>query len=228
MVSKPLLWIFWCTICSPIFSVFSVAFVVDVTIRIVVVVIHWRPLPFQSPPYILLRSFIRWYHWNCLLSIYIIKEESTSSDIPCTFMCRPSKLHQRHAPHVLACVTRRFYFFIHMPHATTRPCAHVPHASHAPMRLTHPTRLTRPTCPTLLQQPANVICDVILLTSTAMAALRLRHHPRHLADVIALLLTFEEGWSLTFSKVKFLQSRCSLSIFLRWFNFVVHFCIFCF
>ena len=140
----------------------------------------------------------------------------------------PSKLHQRHAPHVLACAARRFYFFIHMPHATTRTCAHVPHASHAPTRLTCLTRLTRPTCPTLLQQPANVICDVILLTSTAMAALRLRHHPRHLADVIALLLTFEEGWSLTFSRVKFLQSRCSLSIFLRWFNFVVHFCIFCF
>ena len=56
-----------------------------------------------------------------------------------------------------------------------------------------------------------------LLTSFVMSSCSLRQPSayviiRHLVDVIAPLLTFEEGWLLTFSRINFLQSRCSLSV----------------
>ena len=142
---------------------------------------------------------------NCIkdmrhMCLHAPLEDSTSS----------STCHTRPRAHAPTCLTRpmrpRDLHALHASHAL-----HVPRSSS--------NLLTSSVMSSCLRQPpwqpsAYVIIRVILLTLLLCYWL--------------WLLTFEEGWSLTFSRVKFLQSRCSLSIFLRWFNFVVHFCIFCF
>ena len=84
MVSKPLLWHFWCAICSLVFSVFSVAPIVDVAIKLTI--IHWRPLPLPEATLNFARSCHCRYHRNRLSMIYIIRKESASSEVPYAFM----------------------------------------------------------------------------------------------------------------------------------------------
>ena len=117
----------------------------------------------------MLRSTSHRYNRN-LLPIYIIEEELSSSDIPHPLTRLLRNLHQRHATRP-ARTARRFYFFCH---AFTRQSTSRSHTSMC------------------FQQPADVICNIILLTSAAtsiLAFVSLHHHPRHLADDITPWLT---------------------------------------
>ena len=101
--------------------------------------------------------------------------------------------------------------------STSSSTCHTCPRAHAPMCLMRPMspRVSRaPQAFHALHVPRS---SSNLLTSFVMSSCSLRQPSayviiRHLVDVIAPLLTFEEGWLLTFSRINFLQSRCSLSV----------------
>ena len=101
--------------------------------------------------------------------------------------------------------------------STSSSTCHMCPRAHAPMCLMRPMRPRVSRAPQAFRALHVPRSSSNLLTSFVMSSCSPRKPSafiiiRHLADVIALLLTFEEGWPLNFSRINFLQSRCSSSV----------------